>query len=296
MDRKKIVSIIVTLLLVMGSGTTAFAASVDYSQWSSGGGYPSDITNTEYFTAVKILMDRGVITGDTDGLFHPEKNITRAEFAKIMAISTNNATNLDEAAKLNTFSDMAGYTWAKPYINAAAKAGIFEGVGGGKFEPWRNVTYAEAVTAILKATNSSYSQIASTGTWPQNIISYAQMYNVTGDTLITDWNAAAIRGNIAKLVYRNMPRSAATAASATLNTAAISAAAGAATLSVPFGAAGVTTTFQWYKNNAVIVGATSNTLSIPAPVVGDKYYVVITTQKVGYKPTTVTSGICTVGP
>lgn len=295
MNKKKIVSIVLTLTLVMCSSLTAFA-DMDYSQWSSGGDYPSDITNTEYFTAVKILMDRGAITGDTDGLFHPEKNISRAEFAKIMAISTNNVTNLDEAAKLGTFKDLSGYSWAMPYINAAAKAGIFSGVGDGNFEPGRNVTYAEVVAAILKATNTSYNQIVAIGTWPQNIISYAQMYNVAGDTLITDWTAAATKGNVAKLVYRNLPKSATAAGNSTLNKSTISAAAGAATLSVSSGTSGITTTFQWYKNNVAISGAISNTLSIPAPVVGDKYYVVVTTQKVGYKPTTVTSNNCTVNP
>ncbi len=296
MTMKKFISIILTLTLVLCAGGTAFASDIDYSQWNSGGKYPSDITNTEYFLAVKILMDRGAITGDTDGLFHPGKNITRAEFAKIIAISTNNAANLDEASRLNTFNDLSGYTWAKPYINAAARAGILSGVGGGRYEPGRNVTYAEVVTALLKATNTNYDQIVATGTWPQNVISYAQMYNTAGDTLITDWTAAATKGNVAKLVYRNLPKGATEAAYSTLNKSTISAGGGAATLSVAPATPGITTTFQWYRNNVAIAGATSNTLSIPAPALNDEYYVVITTEKVGYKATTVRSNTCTVGP
>lgn len=293
MKKKTITAIVLILTLVFCSSVTAFA-DIDYSQWSSGGKYPSDITNTEYFTAVKILMDRGVLTGDSDGLFHPGKSITRAEFAVIIAKATNNAGSLEAMASLNTFSDLNGYTWAKPYINAAAKAGLIQGVGGGKYEPWRNVTYAEVVTVILRATNTSYNQITASGTWPQNIISYAQMYNVAGDTIIMDWSAAAIKGNVAKLVYRNMPKDATATGDTTLSVYTISAAKGAASISVSSGAGGVITTFQWYKNSVAIAGETSNVLSIPNPQVGDKYYVVIKTKKVGYSETTVTSPICTV--
>ncbi len=299
MKKNKMIAAMMFVLLVLCGSTSAFAATTDYSQWSSGGTYPSDIVNTEYFTAVKILMDRGVISGDTDGLFHPENNITRAEFAKMMALSTNNATTLDSDATSTKFSDLSGYSWAQPYINAVARAGIMEGVGNGKFVPWRNVTYAEAVTAIIRTTNSSYNQIISSGTWPQNVINYAQMYNVAGDTLIYDWNSAATRGNIAKLIYRNMPKSSTTAGSATLSAATINAGV-ASTVSVAAGATGVTTTYQWYRipvgttAGVAIAGANGNTLSVAVPVLGDKYYVVITTQKVGYNPTSVTSGNCTV--
>lgn len=295
MNKKKVLSTILTLVLVLSSGVTAFA-DIDYSQWSSDGKYPSDITNTEYYTAVRILMDRGVITGDSDGLFHPQKNISRAEFAVIMAKATNNAAGLDEAAKLNYFSDLSGYAWAMPYINSAAKAGILQGVGGDKYQPWRDVTYAEVIAALLKATNTSYNQIAASGSWPQNVISYAQMYNLSGDTLITDWSTAATKGNVAKLVYRNLPKGTTGEGNVSLDKTTISAAAGAATLSVAPATDGVATTFQWYKNDAAIAGATTNTLSIPAPVVGDKYHVVVTTKKVGYSQTTATSSYCTVKP
>lgn len=295
MNKKKILSVILTVVLVLSSGVAAFA-DIDYSQWSSGGSYPSDITNTEYFTSVKILMDRGVITGDSDGLFHPQKNISRAEFAVIMAKATNNAASLDESAKLNYFSDLSGYAWATPYINSAAKAGILQGVGDGKYQPWRDVTYAEVIAAILKATNTSYNQIIAAGSWPQNVISYAQMYNLAGDTLIIDWTAAATKGNVAKLVYRNLPKGATGQASVSLNSTTISAAAGAATLSVAPATPGIATTYQWYRNDAAIAGATTNTLSIPAPIVGDKYNVVVKTKKVGYSETTATSAYCTVNP
>jgi hypothetical protein len=93
-----------------------------------------------------------------------------------------------------------------------------------------------------------------------------------------------------------MPKSATAAADGSLNKSSISAAAGAATLSVSSGSNGVTTTYQWYKNSVAIPGATTNNLSIPAPVAGDKYYVIIKTKEIGYSETTVTSNTCTVGP
>lgn len=42
------------------------------------------------------------------------------------------------------------------------------------------------------------------GTWPQNYINHAQLYNMAGAVEITDWNAPATKGDAAMLMYRNM--------------------------------------------------------------------------------------------
>lgn len=293
-NSKRIIAFVLVMILAVASASCiAFADDIDYSQWNSGAGYPSDIYNTQYFMAVKILIDRGVITGDSDGLFHPEKSITRAEFAVIMAKSTNNINSGNQ----NNYSDLSGYDWAKPYINAAANAGLIKGVGGGKYQPGRNVTYAEVMTVILRAAAPSFDQTASAGTWPQNVINYAQMYNSMGDTVIYDWNAAATKGDVAKLVYRNMPKDVATAGKVTLSTTTVYQSKCPTTVSVPAPSSSVTTTYQWYCNGTKLAGETSNSITIPASTaVGDIYYVEVTTKKTGYAENTIKSGNCTVKP
>lgn len=205
MKIKKIIAVVSACTILAGSSVISFAGT-DYSPWNSQVTYPSDVMGTELLAPVKSLMDRKIITGDTDGLFHPEKSINRAEFATMMAKATNNTSNLAAMEKKNTFSDLDGYTWAKGYINACADVKLIEGVGNSKFMPGKDVTYAEVITVIIRTNDGSDSMASALGTWPDNYIKYATMYNMLGSMTIKDWNAPATKGDVAKLMYRNMPK------------------------------------------------------------------------------------------
>ena len=201
---KKIISVILILTLIATGTAFAFAATPDYSAWDSKPAYPTDVVNTKYFTAVKHLMDKKVLTGYEDGLFHPEKNVSRAEMAKMLILATNNSSNMSLYGERETFSDLSGYTWAKSYINTAAALEMIKGVGDGKFNPSGDVTYAEALTMIIRIRDEIRDSDVP-GTWPNNYIEYATRYNMAANVTITDWNAPASRGDIAMILYRNLP-------------------------------------------------------------------------------------------
>ena len=276
------------LALVLCSAAVAMA-DVDYSQWDSQSSYPSDIVNTQYFAAVRALVDKGAVTGDTDGLFHPENPITRAEFSKIITIATNNTGNMATLQEKELFTDLSGYGWAKGYINCAAEAKIVEGVGGSQFAPGKNVTYAEAITMVIRTKSGAVFMAESLGTWPNGYIKYAEMYNMIGDVTVNDWNAPATRGDVAKLVYRNMPKSSADSASVAI-TPSENVTAPAVLLANTSAVSG-TLTYQWYKDGTAIQGATGITYNATE---AGRYYVSVTTAKTGYTDSTVTSATVTV--
>lgn len=200
MKKKSLATVTLVLLMVMTSVTSAFAGP-----WDSTGVYPSDVINTPHLTPVKFLMDRKILTGDADGLFHPERTITRAEFATIMAKATKNTSQLPADEKQNYFNDLDGYGWAKGYINACNRVGMIQGVGEGKFSPNTELTYAQVITILIRSKNPS---AVTTGTWPDNYIQYAEMYmnSVIWDRNIKDWNAPATRGDVVMMTYRTMPK------------------------------------------------------------------------------------------
>ncbi|MDR1573927.1 MAG: S-layer homology domain-containing protein [Clostridiales Family XIII bacterium] len=194
---KNVCAFIVALFLIMGSGAGAAAADIDYSSWDTTPTYPVDVQNTKYFSAVKALMDAQAISGDTDGLFHPDKAITRAEFASIVVRAVHEQ-NLTED---NTyFTDMSGYGWAKTYINRAYENNWIRGVGGGQFAPGKNVTYAEVMTVLIRVQRGQKEELE--GRWPDVYIQYADMYNLTGNVIIYNWNAPAPKGDVAILANR----------------------------------------------------------------------------------------------
>ncbi|MDD2217927.1 MAG: S-layer homology domain-containing protein [Eubacteriales bacterium] len=202
---KKIISMALVVLLVMAGSVCAFAGTspIGYNDWDSKHTYPLDTVNTKYHTAVKMLVDKKAIEGYEDGLFHPERSISRAEMAKILLIITNNTGNMALYEKNNTFSDLGGHSWAKGYINTAAALGIINGVGNGKFNPGGEVTYAEAMAMIVRLLDQVKDSDLP-GTWPNNYINYVKTGNRTGTVQVSDWNAFAQRGDIALILDRNI--------------------------------------------------------------------------------------------
>ena len=209
---KRAFAFILTLALALTSITGIAFAEVDYSQWDSQSAYPSDVVNTPLFAPVKFLIDKKVLTGYPDGTFKPANPITRAEVAVAITKMTNRTNNLVEMEKITVFSDLAGYDWAKGYINTLAKENVIKGMTATTYAPAKNISYAEFITLLIRSKGGAASEIENTGTWPNNYIQYAQMYNLLGDVVVTDWNADATRGDVAKLMYRIMPKSTTTSA------------------------------------------------------------------------------------
>jgi hypothetical protein len=203
---KRIMAVALAVLLMLISASGAVFADIDYSQWNSMAGYPSDVIDTSYLTSVKYLMDKKILTGYSDGTFRPENSITRAEIAVAVAKATNRTSQLDTYAAKNKFTDLSGYDWANGHINALVDAGIIKGVSDTSYAPGKNISYAELITILVRMNSGAASIVESSGTWPGNYIQYVEMYNYLGDVTVTDWNAPATRGNTAKLLYRFLPK------------------------------------------------------------------------------------------
>lgn len=194
---RKIITLVLTIALMLTSMTTVFAADTIY---------PSDVINTPLITSVKFLIDKKVLSGYPDGTYKPNNPITRAEIAVAVAKMTNRINNLDAMAAKNVFTDLGGYDWAKGHVNALVDAGIIKGKTTTTYAPGSNITNAELITILVRTNAGAASELETYGTWPNNYIQYVQLYNLLGDVSITDWNAAATRGDTAKLIYRFMPK------------------------------------------------------------------------------------------
>lgn len=290
MKMKKLVATGLAVATVICSSAVAFAG-IDYSQWSSQSAYPSDVVGTQLFTPVKALMDRKIITGDSDGLFHADKNISRAEFATMMAKATNNISNLAIVEKQNKFNDLNGYTWAKGYINACADAKLIEGIGNSNYAPGNNVTYIQAMAVIIRTKNGSAATVSSLGTWPNNYITYANMYNMMGDVVVHDWNAPASKGDIAKLVYRNMPKDSSASANIKLSPTKSNPTAGeSVTVTANATSTSGTVTYAWWIDN-VLQSATGTFITFNASGSKQTVKVTVTCEETGKTATTSTATI-----
>lgn len=70
------------------------------------------------------LKMSNIITGDTEGNFNPDNNLTRAELAKVLVCALNPETE----AENRDFSDVKEDDWFYPYVSKAIAAGYFKGM------------------------------------------------------------------------------------------------------------------------------------------------------------------------
>lgn len=117
----------------------------------TGGCQFPDVPNGHWAACdIDKLAINNVVVGYPDGLFKPNKDISRAEFATMLVKGFNLNSDMH---RQNIFKDVPMSNWANPAISAAVNKNLMKGYPNGKFEPNRNVTRAEALTTIAKGMN-----------------------------------------------------------------------------------------------------------------------------------------------
>lgn len=108
----------------------------------------SDLENTEWAKeAVYGLMEMNVIAKSDDNNFYPERNVTRAEFVKMVIV----AFGLEEEGLKADFADIAEDAWYNSYAAAAQKHGIVTGDEASFFNGDENITRQDMAVIIKRA-------------------------------------------------------------------------------------------------------------------------------------------------
>lgn len=163
---------------------------------------PEEIQGTRYEEPVQILSALNIMVGDENGKFRPDDTIIRSEVTK-MAIHALGLDGAAQALKGNTkFPDVAASHWASGYINLATNKGIIIGDDKGNFRPNDTITYAEAMTIMVRALG--YEPVAKEkGGFPSGYIltasENAMNKNVQGST-----HEPITRGNVAFLTMNSL--------------------------------------------------------------------------------------------
>ena len=188
---KKLVSVLVTLSLIASQSIISFGAD------------SVDIKGIEGEEAIIFLSEKGIITGSTDGLYHPDKTLTRAEACAIIIRAVNpKDLNLygNEAITVSLFDDLSGYSWASSYINYAVLHGITKGTGWKSFSPGRNVTTAELIAFVLRAAGHSDDDFQ--GLWPENYFQQVVKLGILTEEELFNLPVYATKEFAAEIVYK----------------------------------------------------------------------------------------------
>ena len=175
---KKIISLLLTLVMLFSLSTVAFAAD---------DGYFYDISKSKNEAAIEYLYDLSVIEGYGNHKFGPNDTLTRAQACAIIvrAMCADNEIFRDYD---DTFVDVSWNEWYRPYVDTAYRNSYMHGYGKGYFGPTDQVTYAQFATIITNVLGYDATKIG--GTWPANVYYIAEKIdlfdNTTKSALATD--------------------------------------------------------------------------------------------------------------
>lgn len=139
MKKKSLTKVMTTAALMSALSLPASAAAATLS----------DINGSFAKDAILELAEKGIINGKGDGKFDPTGNISRQDFAIILAKAMN--LDLSTAPATATFSDVPSSHYAFAAVEAAVKAGLIKGTGNGEFGFGQNLSRQDMAVLFVRA-------------------------------------------------------------------------------------------------------------------------------------------------
>lgn len=107
----------------------------------------SDVSLNDWF--IKYLVrarELGIVSGNPDGTFAPGRQVTKAEFIKMLLNA--NGFKTEKWAGQNLYPDVPGDSWYSPYMNYAGQAGIVSKDSNGKLNPAQPMSRGEVAQSV----------------------------------------------------------------------------------------------------------------------------------------------------
>jgi hypothetical protein len=139
---------------------------------------------------IDTLLSKGIFEGVSANTFGISQNMTRAQFAKVASLIFD--LKVDTTTQTSSFSDVqasdSANGWAIPYIEAAKKAGLIDGMTDSTFAPGDNVTIGQLDTVLVKGLGKTIN--VATSPWYDDAVKQAKDLGVhpidkAGDTVAT---------------------------------------------------------------------------------------------------------------
>ncbi|MBQ6901494.1 MAG: S-layer homology domain-containing protein [Oscillospiraceae bacterium] len=208
-----------TCTLPFDFSTPLYSSTIIYAKWAQVNSTPSitnsftDVNSGDWFyDCVMTLAERNIISGMGNSIFAPKKNISRAQFATILA-------NLANATLYNTstpFADVPENEWYAKAVAWAYDNGIVNGKSATSFGPNDNVSRQDMAVMIVRYINnvakvtvaesnvqSTFGDDASIGSYAKEAVYAMQRAGVINGKPgnVFDPKAYATRAEASKMIY-----------------------------------------------------------------------------------------------
>ncbi len=168
-----------------------------------------DIDRSPMKFYIEELAKNNVISGYADGTFRPKENLTRAQFAKMLALAMELPLDSKAAAQ---FTDLAD--WSRPYVGALVKAEITYGKSKTLFGANTLITRQEMAVMFVRAMgleefvvlleyDASFADIQKVSSWAQPHVAFLKDIGfIEGNGKYYFPHDPTTREAFAKLTYR----------------------------------------------------------------------------------------------
>ena len=153
--KKRVLSILLAIVLMLSSMPLALA----------------DSTNNY---KIDWLVQNGIVKGRNGGDLALQKNITRAEFARMVLASTGELEAAEAYTLPATFKDISSDHWAQKIIAYATFKGYLAGYTDGTFRPDAFIKQVECIAILVRLSPNYVEPQVKPAYWAQAYIDYAK--------------------------------------------------------------------------------------------------------------------------
>ena len=208
---KKIISLVLALVMVLGTFTSVFAAEPtkkDEAKKAEPEKKVEKIVGKQ--NKIQYIIDKKLVEGYEDGKYGFDKNIKRSEITRLLVLANGNedlAKKLQGAMKI--YSDVDTKHWANGVISVGTTVpsdangiAMLVGYPDGSFGPEKDVTYAElAKMLVVLAKKDLTADMVKNAKWATSWMTWAAELGILDDVTITDSNLPANRADAFTMVY-----------------------------------------------------------------------------------------------
>lgn len=130
--------------------------SMNYNVYSvQSASFTDTVPGEWYYSYVTFAHSKGFVSGYSDGSFHPNSSISRAE-AITLLVNMAGFTSYDTSDLGHQFTDVTAEDWFAVALAVSLNYGLIEGYGDGSFRPNSSISRAEACILISRTLEALY--------------------------------------------------------------------------------------------------------------------------------------------
>lgn len=146
------------------------------------------------------LIDLKIMQGYEDGSLRLENKIKRSEFATLVIKMLGYENDTDISSVKISFKDIKKTHWAYKYAVLSTKYNLIVGTPDKKFMPDNYITYAEALTILIRSLGY---ESTLQGKWPENVINKSVEIDLSKN-LDLQKDKQITRGEMSVMVYNSL--------------------------------------------------------------------------------------------